>query len=200
MMPSQLTTTYEGIWYTHRLLWQIAEKQAALARGRDREWVNYSLVAVTFAFHALEAYINLAGEHLDPVLWADERNNFRGWTPKLRKVLELTNIPWEPATRPIRTVLELKELRDALARGRAERSAGTVDHNGDPYKAAPLPNLSIRALVLPKERFDVVLGDVRALIDKTHSEVAARASDEFSKMGPLDGTTFWMTRQTTLKK
>jgi hypothetical protein len=50
---ARLTTRYEGIWYTHRLLWQIVEQQAALARERDREWVNLSLVAVTFAFHAL---------------------------------------------------------------------------------------------------------------------------------------------------
>src|SRR2546426_473918 len=31
---ARLTTRYEGIWYTHRLLWQIVEQQAALARER----------------------------------------------------------------------------------------------------------------------------------------------------------------------
>src|SRR6266850_2324928 len=34
---ARLTTRYEGIWYTHRLLWQIVEQQAAFARERDRE-------------------------------------------------------------------------------------------------------------------------------------------------------------------
>ena len=110
---TRLTTRYEGIWYTHRLLWQIVEEQSKLARERDREWVNLSLVAVTFAFHALEAYVNFAGEHLAPDLWADEQNSFRkdpyrGWKGKLRKVLELTNVPWEPDARPLRTVIARK--------------------------------------------------------------------------------------------
>src|SRR5437870_7419215 len=81
---ARLTTRYEGIWYTHRLLWQIVEQQAAFAREGDREWANLSLVAVTFAFHTLEAYVNFAGEHLAPDLWSDEQNSFRkepyrGW-------------------------------------------------------------------------------------------------------------------------
>ena len=197
---AQQSTTFEGVWFTHVLLWKIAEEQAALARAREREWVNYNLVAVTFAFHALEAYVNFAGEHLAPELWADERNNFRGWIPKLRKVLELANVPWQDDIRPLKTVLELKALRDALAHGKAERFSGTVEHEGDPYQAAPMPNLTIRAMVMPKERLDVVLEDVRALIEKVHPAVAERATDEFSKVGPLDGTTFWMSRQTTLKK
>jgi hypothetical protein len=151
----RLRTTYEGIWYTHRLLWQIVEEQAELARKRDREWVNFGLVAVTFAFHALEAYVNFAGEHLSPALWADEQNSFRkdpyrGWKGKLRKVLELTNVPWEPDVRPLKTVIELQELRDSIAHGKAERFSGTADHDDIDDSMPSLPNSRIRSMVLPK--------------------------------------------------
>jgi hypothetical protein len=45
-----ITTTYHGIEYTHRLLWQIVEDQAALAieRGDRRGWFGPSLVAMVF--------------------------------------------------------------------------------------------------------------------------------------------------------
>jgi hypothetical protein len=200
---ARLTTRYEGIWYTHRLLWQIVEQQAALAR--EREWVNFSLVAVTFAFHALEAYVNFAGEHLAPDLWADEQNSFRkdpyrGWKGKLRKILELTNIPWEPDARPLKTIIELQELRDSIAHGKAERFSGTVDHDADIDELMPsLPNSKIRSMVLPKSRLDEVLGDVRSLLDRMHPVVAASVDDPFFKAAAVGGPASWMSRSTSLK-
>lgn len=201
---ARLTTTYEGIWYTHRLLWQIAEQQAALARERDREWVNFSLVAVTFAFHALEAYVNFAGEHLAPDLWADEQNSFRkepyrGWKGKLRKAFELTEVPWEPDTRPLKTVLELQELRDSIAHGKAERFSGTFNHDTDVHKLMPtLPNSRIRSMVLPKERLGEVLDDVRSLLEQMHPVVASSVDDPFFKATAVGGPAAWMSRSTSL--
>lgn len=203
---ARLTTSYEGIWYTHRLLWQIVEQQAAFARERDREWVNLSLVAVTFAFHALEAYVNFAGEHLAPDLWADEQNSFRkdpyrGWKGKLRKILELTNVPWEPDARPLKTIIELQELRDSIAHGKAERFSGTFDHDADIDELMPslLPNSRIRSMVLPKSRLDEVLEDVRAVLDMMHPAVAARVDDPFFKATAVGGPASWMSRSTSLK-
>ncbi len=202
---ARVTTTYEGIWYTHRLLWQIVEEQAALARERDREWVNPSLVAVTFAFHALEAYVNFAGEHLASDLWADEQNSFRkepyrGWKGKLRKALELTNVPWEPDARPLKTVLDLHELRDSIAHGKAERFSGTFDHDADIDELMPTsPNSKIRSMVLPKTKLDEVLKDVRSLLDQMHPTVAANVSDPFFKATAVGGPAAWMSRSTSLK-
>jgi hypothetical protein len=201
---ARLSTRYEGIWYTHRLLWQIVEQQAELARERDREWVNFGLVAVTFAFHALEAYVNFAGEHLAPALWADEQNSFRkepyrGWKGKLRKILELTNVPWEPDARPLKTVIELQELRDSIAHGKAERFSGTFDHDADVDELMPtLPNSKIRSMVLPKNRLDEVLDDVRSLLDQMHPAVAASVDDPFFKATAVGGPAAWMSRSTSL--
>lgn len=179
--------------------------QSELAREREREWVNFSLVAVTFAFHAFEAYINFAGEHLAPDLWADEQNSFRkdpyrGWKGKLRKVLELTNVPWEPDARPLKTVIELQELRDSIAHGKAERFSGTSDHDVDVDELMPsLPNSKIRSMVLPKSRLDEVVGDVRSLLGRMHPAVAASVDDPFFKATPVGGPAAWMSRSTGLK-
>jgi hypothetical protein len=152
---ARLITTYEGISYTHRLLWEIAEQQAEIVRNREREWVHFSLVAVTFAFHALEAYVNFAGEHLAPDFWADEQNNFRrepyrGWKGKLRKMFELTGVPWEPEVRPLKTIFEFAGvarryrsrkgraiLRGGRARRRRRRRVGPTAESEDPRDGAP---------------------------------------------------------------
>jgi hypothetical protein len=206
-MNTSMRTTYEGIWYTHRMLWQIVEEQAALARGREREWVNFALVAVTFAFHALEAYVNFAGEQLAPDLWADEQNSFRkepyrGWKGKLRKVLELTQVPWEPDVRPLRTVFELQRLRDSIAHGKAERFSNTLDHEGDARlddQMPALPNSTIRSMVLPKTRLDDVIEDVRYLLERMHPAVAAVVDDPFFKTAAVDGPAAWSNRLTRLE-
>jgi hypothetical protein len=201
---ARLTTTYEGISYTHRLLWEIAEQQAEFARERDREWVNFSLVAVTFAFHALEAYVNFAGEQLAPELWEDEQNSFRrepyrGWKGKFRKVCELTNVPWEPDARPLKTVFELQDLRDWIAHGKAERFSGTVEHDSNVDSLGPsIPNSKIRSMVFPKSRLDDVLNDVRSLLDRMHPVVAAAVDDPFFKATAVGGPATWMSASTTL--
>jgi hypothetical protein len=53
-----ITTEYEGIEYTHRVLWRIVTDQAELAAARDRGWFNPTLVSMVFAFHRVEAFVN----------------------------------------------------------------------------------------------------------------------------------------------
>jgi hypothetical protein len=55
-----------GIEYTHRVLWRIAGDQAAIAAARERDWFGPSLVAMVFAFHTVEAFVNFAGEVMAP--------------------------------------------------------------------------------------------------------------------------------------
>lgn len=197
-------TRYSGISYTHRLLWQIAAEQADLARQRERGRVNCSLVAVTFAFHALEAYVNFAGTHLAPDIWKNERKYFRsrgGWQGKLRTVLDLTGVPWDPDIRPLKTILELQVLRDSIAHGKAERFADTFEHDDDLDELMHMfPDAKIRSMVLPKSRLDEVLADVRGLLERIHPVVAKKVNEPFFKASALDGTTWWVTRSTELKK
>ena len=199
-----LVTEYEGIEYTHRVLWQIVEDQARLAAQRERDWFAPSLVAMVFAFHTVEAYINFVGENLAPDLWADEQNYFRkqpyrGWNGKLRKVLELVNIEWAPDQRPLKTLLALKELRDAIAHGKAERFSDAIQpappDDGMPW----LPTSRIRSMVTPKGTLDDMLTDVKALLDRIHKEAAPRINDPFHAACAVEGPSAWISRSTSLK-
>ena len=95
------------------------------------------LVAMVFALHAFEAYLNYVGEHLAPDIWEDEQNYFkkqpyRGFAGKVKKVLALVGLP-EPdrGARPYSTVWMLKDFRDLVADGKVERHAAVVEHSGD---------------------------------------------------------------------
>lgn len=106
-----LRTTDDGRELFHRHLGTIVEAEAKRADEAEREWRNPTVVAMVFAFHTVEAYLNYVGEQLDPKLWRDERNSFRnepyrGWEGKLRKIMELVALAWpEPVERPLKTVL-----------------------------------------------------------------------------------------------
>ena len=195
-----MQTTIEGVSFTHKLLWKIAQEQADISRRQERGWVNFSLVASVFASHVVEAYINYVGQHLDPARWADERNAFRkppyqGREGKLRRILELTRVPWEPDARPLKTILELQDLRDAIAHGKHERYSGVVE---DDCHSSLLPNPKIGAMVFPRDRLDVVMDDVQALADAIHHVAAEQIDDHFFKATALDGPTEWVSGASSL--
>ena len=201
----RFTTEYEGVTYTHRLLWQITEQQAALALARKREYVNFSLVAVTFAFFTLEAYVNFAGLQLEPARWKDEQNGFRkepyrGWNGKLRRIIELTNVPWQPDVRPLKTVMELRDLRDSIGHGKAEPFSGSYFHDAEYDRVPWTPDSTIRSMVLPKSRLNEILGDVRSILDQMHPAVAAVVDEPFFKTGAVGGPAWFMSASTSLTR
>jgi hypothetical protein len=138
-----LKTTYDGKELTHRWLWSIVEAEAAIAKQRERNWLKPAAVAMVFAFHTVEAYLNYVGETLAPAIWRDERNFFRrppyrGLNGKLRKVMELVGMAWpQPVNRPLQSILELKPLRDLIAHSRSEEIVGTVFHSEDELSFPP---------------------------------------------------------------
>jgi hypothetical protein len=193
------TEEHYGIQYTHRLLWQVVEDQAEIARTRERDWFGPSLVAMVFAFHTIEAYTNFAGEVVAPDIWAKERDYFRnqpyrGWDGKMRKLLELVAIEWRPDTRPFSTVVRLKTLRDAIAHGKAERFFQATHplpvDDGMPW----LPTSTIRGLVTPRPVLEETLADVRALLDEIHIRVAPLVDDPFFKATAVGGPSAWIFR------
>lgn len=164
----KLITTYDGKELLHRRLWQIVEEQAQIAQERERGWSRNTLVALVFAFHTIEAYLNYVGEKLAPEIWEDERNFFhkepyRGWEGKFRKVLELVDLPWKPNDPPLRPILELKKLRDLIAHGRSERMQGQIIH--DVHAEMPFPTPTIQSGVIPKDKLSV-LPEVENFLDQ----------------------------------
>src|SRR5688572_20133205 len=100
-MSTRVQTTVEGERFIHKELWRVVERQLDHAKRIPSGAFYDHLVAMTFAFHTLEAYLNYVGEKLAPDIWKDERNYFRkepfrGFDGKVRKVLELVGVA-EPA-------------------------------------------------------------------------------------------------------
>ena len=56
--PPELVTTFEGKELAHRGCWEVVLEQQRLADSHERGWYRPSLVAMVFAFHAVEAYLN----------------------------------------------------------------------------------------------------------------------------------------------
>ena len=203
-----LTTTYAGKEFTHRELWKIVEEERQRANANERGWFAPSLVAMVFAFHTVEAYLNFIGEQLAPDVWKDERNFFRrepyrGFDGKLRKVLELVGLPNEATARPQKTIEELKTLRDLIAHGRSETLSGEIAHgqSEDP----PLPISTLRAHVIPHSRLALVVSDVEKFLNSIHEKAAplheAVASwDDHNWFGSkaLQGPSWYNARSTRL--
>jgi len=199
-----LKTTYEGKEFLHRQLWSIAKLEAMRSNELKRDWFEPNVVAMIFAFHTIEAYLNFAGALLDPATWSDERNAFhkepyRGFEGKLRKVMELASVPWNPATRPLQTIIELKRLRDLIVHGRPEEFSGEVVHVQATEPGFPLSRL--RSMVTPRERLGPVLHDVNELVQRIHDSenfASIRETDPWFGKEALEGPTAYNTRHTTL--
>lgn len=176
-----LKTTSTGQTYPHRLLWGIVEEQAKLASEREREWSRPALVAMVFGFHTVEAYLNFVGERLAPEIWKDERNYFRkepyrGWDGKLRKVMELVGMPWpETIERPLKTILELKELRDLIAHPIPERLARETLHAEG--TEAPYLVSTLRSKFTPKDKLTKAVDDVELFLNHIHNLAAPKVND-----------------------
>ena len=59
-------TSVEGERFLHKDLWRVVERQLDHALGTPRGAFYDDLVAMVFALHALEAYLNFVGERVAP--------------------------------------------------------------------------------------------------------------------------------------
>lgn len=164
-----LRTEFEGEEFTHRLLWRIVKEQAEEAEVRTEGWFSPGLVAHVFGYHTVEAYLNYVGERIAPGEWKDERSYFkkepyRGALGKLRKVMDLTAVPWKPEDRPLATILKLKDIRDLIAHGKPEKFSGEVFHPMETL--APYPVSGFHRVVESKDTLNVLLQDVEAFLDE----------------------------------
>jgi len=194
-----LKTQYEGELFLHRLAWEIAEEQARLASEWKQGWSRPGLVAMIFAFHTVEAYMNLVGIKIAPYIWEDEENFFRkepyrGWKGKLRKIMELVNLPWTEKERPLKTVLELKELRDRIAHGKPENLSREMLHPDG--SEPPVLVSDLWSMFTPKEKIAWAMDDAERLINQIHAIAATKMNDPWLGHDALRGAT-WHTSGTT---
>ena len=158
------------------------------------------MIAMVFAFHALEAYLNYVGQLLAPEIWEKEREFFRkqqyrGFDGKLRKVLELCQLPSPNRTeRPYSTVWLLKALRDLIVHGKTERISQVVKHTAGQY--VPRMQTTLQALVT-KENAYRSRDDILAVAVEIHDAAKPKIKDVwFAAAGPFEGVLGYSTGST----
>lgn len=179
-MTNTARTTIEGQRFLHKDLWRVVKRQLEYSKANPKGAFYDDLVAMVFALHALEAYLNYVGEHLAPEVWIDERNYFRrepnrGFDGKLRKVLELCGLP-EPSreARPYKTVWDLKTLRDLMAHAKPERLLLDVHHHVD--EEPPLLNTPLDEAVTA-EKAQQAYEDISSFAQSIHSAAGPKIRD-----------------------
>ncbi len=198
-----LKTAYELNTIPHRFMWQIVEEQAKLASAPKEGWSRPTLVAMVFAFHAVEAYLNFVGERLAPEIWQDERNYFsqepyRGFKGKLRKVMELVELDLSEDERPLKTIYALKTLRDMIAHGKPEKLAGEIVHPEG--SEAPRAVSALTWMFTPKEKMTTAVSDVKDLINQIHTLAVPNVkNDPWFGDDALCGPDAWSFGSTTLE-
>lgn len=155
-----------------------------------------------FAFHTVEAYLNYVGERLAPEIWEGERGYFtkepyRGWYGKLRKVRELVDLSPTSSDSHLKTVLELKELRDLIAHGKPEKLSREIVHPVG--TEAPVLASRIHQMVAPKGKLTETMRDVERCLCEIHSLAKPRLKvyDVWFGDHPLKGTSEWSLHSTS---
>lgn len=173
-------TTIEGQRFLHKELWRVVERQLTYSDANPKGAFYDDMVAMVFASHAFEAYLNYVGQLLAPAIWADERNFFRrepyrGFDGKVRKVLELVGVT-EPdrSVRPYKTVWSLKGLRDLMAHAKPENLLLDVDHPVD--EEPPLLTTALDAVVTAASAKEA-REDIKSVAQTIHSAARSKISD-----------------------
>jgi len=178
----------EGEEYLHKDVWCVVRRQIDYAEANPNGALYDDMIAMVFAFHAIEGYLNYVGEKIAPDLWCDEKARFAdsGVTGKLAALSDCCGLaPPDYGKRPYGTVRELQKLRNAVAHPRTRKTGGTVTY--DERKPPPLFPKSYLSKMVSHQRALRARDDVKAIADQLHT--AARGKFPKAALGPdaLDG-------------
>jgi hypothetical protein len=169
--------------YLHKAAWQVVTRQIEHAEANLKGSLSDDLVAMVFAYHSLEGYLNFVGEKIAPELWKDERARFSGTgiTGKLSVICERCgiNVPTK-GKRPYATVSELKKLRDRMAHPKTHRARKKVEFAET--KPPPLFPKSYLASLVNHQKALRARDDVKRIADEIHSAVVRRFPH--ARLGP----------------
>lgn len=190
-----------GEEYIHKLVWRVVERQLAHAKAQPSGSLYDHLVAMVFASHALEGYLNFLGEKVSPTLWADERVRFAktGVGGKLEALHTVCGLPQpQKGKRPYATVRELKRLRDSIAHPRTQRTERETEY-AEGHEPSMFPKGYLEGLVTPDKAARAV-EDVRAIADTLHAAARLRFHDRSLGTDALTGMLGFASSSSRLKE
>jgi len=175
MKKRQFIEKSEGEEYLHKETWQVVNRQFERPEDSRTGAMYDDLVAMVFAFHTLEGYLNFVGDKVLPEMWRNERKEFKetGITGKLAAVLEACGLePFEKGRRPYSTVQALKKLRNSIAHPKTYKpKCRKVYSEG---KEPPMFPKSLLETLVTREKALQARDDVRGVVDRIQAAAVAK--------------------------
>ena len=188
MKAPTLVEDSESREYLHRTVWRVVIRQIEYAEANPTGALYDYLVAMVFALHSIEGYINFLGERVAPELWEDERATFKGasLTEKLKVVCERCGIGAPPkGKRPYSTVLELKGLRDKIVHPKTQTIKRSIGFDAD--HPPPLFAESLLATLVSPQKALRARDDVKRIVHELHNAAVAKFPNLGLGDDPLEG-------------
>lgn len=187
--PKQFLETSESEEYLHKYAWAVVKRQIQLAENESRGALYDDLVAMVFAFHSLEGYVNFVGEKVAPDLWRDERRRFKSDIfKKLKAILERCEMePLDKSRRPYSTIKALQKLRNKMTHPKTHRSTTTKKFREG--KEPELFQQSHLETLVCHEKALRARDDVSCIADLIHRAASDRFRNAGLGAGPFDGVT-----------
>jgi hypothetical protein len=154
--------------------WQVVKRHIQHAEAVPQQALNEDLVAMIFAFHTMEGYLNYVGQRIAPELWINERATFKpGLSGKLNAVYERCGVGRPNlGKRTYSTLIELKKLWDRVAHRQTRRGRGPIEslvHEPSPSFAN-----SRLASVVSHRMAVKARDDVKRIVDEINSAAITR--------------------------
>jgi hypothetical protein len=190
----QLTMEYEGSVYIHRIHLTTAKVFLKAAKAEQRGSYYNALAALAFSWMAYEAYLNCLIEHLDPVIFKDERdfftrrNGFAGVQGKLAWIIQKCSVLFdEDGTRLFERVEELRNIRNELMHAKPIHYKGKREYsseNDGPW----MENQWIDEVATP-EKAEMYCDAVERACDWLHARITPEFLDPHLRRYAFKGTT-----------
>jgi len=161
--------------YLHREAWRVVNRQIEYAEANPGGALYDDLVAMMFAYHSFEGYLNFVGEKIAPDLWKEERRQFgdTGIAGKLGAICVRCEISIpEKGRRPYSTVTQLKKLRDSMAHPKTYKTSQKTEFLEG--KTPPLFRRSYLARLVNHTKAIRARDDVKFIADRIHSAAVNR--------------------------
>jgi hypothetical protein len=184
----KLVEEADGEEYLHKDVWRVVQKLIDYAEANPKGALYDDLIAMVFAFHAIEGYLNYLGEKVVPDLWRDEKKLFRDnpVPDKLAAVCERCNLAVpDYGKRSFSTVSELKKLRNAVARPKTRKTRGKVEY--DEHKPPPLFPKSYLSGTVSHQRAIRARDDMKNIADQLHAAAREKFPEARLERDALDG-------------
>lgn len=177
-----------GEEYLHKCAWYVVGRQIEYAEANRRGALYDDLIAMLFAYHCFEGFLNFVGAKIASDLWRDEKGHFKGGgiDEKLNVICERCGLD-RPDTgrRPYSTLHTLKILRDAMVHPKIRRTESVK-----PFTEGKTPTLFQKTYLSELVSHNKALrarDDVKRIADDIHGSARAKFPNADLGMDALEG-------------